>query len=675
MSSRCRQQILPRLGLVWLVGLQLSISYAQTSEPAAPLDQGQTNELAENSPELVYVVNNRCRLHSGPSEDHYPTGNAAWGQTLEVYHRTADGWLGVRPPDGSFSWVPATDAYLLPGGRVIEITEEKAVSWIGTELGSAKEYRWQVRLTPGEQLAVLGETTRKAKDGSDLLWYRVSPPAGEFRWIHSRSVRNSPPTAASGDRAGPGSSAESPTNGPSKQAGLAGASAKVSGASANVTTAEASDDGDAGSVKSAAYVQRLESPPAAGFQDDVFDDASILESPTSSRSRAQVPVPARASGRGGGRDDHWEGWHAIELTDNGFEFPFLDRLLGRGTPRPQYDPLDADPYDLSMPTAARRRRTPPNTVASFTSPERETPRTAIADTPADRPWRDPRELRQQRLADRVAPPGRPFRLAVSTSLPDDDARALRRGDAGTSSTTARLVASSRPLPSGPGASSFSSAPGAVGASDVDWYGVHPDRAAVTDHVPAKAATSDLNQLQLALSETVAQPMTRWNLGPLLERTRELIEHGATPIDRGQARLLLERIEEFQQLAHRSGIPTGSVAPTGSSGLASGSGPIMQASFSAPSAAGRPTSAAGQALVGQSQYDATGWLVPVHTAKVGQPSYALADDNGRVLAYVSGLPGMNLDLYLNQAVGIKGLRGYLPQLMAGHIQAQRVSRLH
>ncbi|MEZ6078843.1 MAG: hypothetical protein R3C56_25155 [Pirellulaceae bacterium] len=51
---------------------------------------------------------------------------------MEVYHRTEDEWLGVRPPEGSFSWVQAADAYLLPGGRIIEVTNPSAVSWIET---------------------------------------------------------------------------------------------------------------------------------------------------------------------------------------------------------------------------------------------------------------------------------------------------------------------------------------------------------------------------------------------------------------------------------------------------------------------------------------------------------------------------------------------------------------
>jgi len=59
---------------------------------------------------------------------------------------------------------------------------------------------------------------------------------------------------------------------------------------------------------------------------------------------------------------------------------------------------------------------------------------------------------------------------------------------------------------------------------------------------------------------------------------------------------------------------------------------------------------------------------------GQPTHALTDQQGQVIAYVSGLPGMNLNLNLNQPVGIKGLRGYLPQLQKAHIRAERIVRL-
>ncbi len=50
---------------------------------------------------------------------------------------------------------------------------------------------------------------------------------------------------------------------------------------------------------------------------------------------------------------------------------------------------------------------------------------------------------------------------------------------------------------------------------------------------------------------VAGPEYSWNLAPLENRVRYYIEHGRDSIERGQARLLLERIESFQQIARHS----------------------------------------------------------------------------------------------------------------------------
>ena len=160
-------------------------------------------------------------------------------------------------------------------------------------------------------------------------------------------------------------------------------------------------------------------------------------------------------------------------------------------------------------------------------------------------------------------------------------------------------------------------------------------------------------------------MQGWNLAPLAQQTQYLIQHGATPVERGQARLLLERIQEFELLARRSGyavsvVPASAIAPANSapsthSGLGIAVGTADYRSALEP-AAKHP------------DFEATGWMVPVHAASAEQPSHAITNDAGQIIAYVSGLPGMNLDRYVNQPVGLNGLRGYLPQLQANHIQA-------
>jgi hypothetical protein len=151
-------------------------------------------DVEPQSPKTAFVVVSQAEVYSGPATATYPTSRLRRGEAFEVFHRSSTGWLGIRPPAGSFSWVMASDAYLLPGGRVIEITAENAVSWIGSQLGSVKKYRWQVKLQRGEQLAVLGESESEDGQGKRVLWYKIAPPSGEFRWIEENAVALEPPT-------------------------------------------------------------------------------------------------------------------------------------------------------------------------------------------------------------------------------------------------------------------------------------------------------------------------------------------------------------------------------------------------------------------------------------------------------------------------------------------------
>ncbi len=93
----------------------------------------KSSETTRNSKSSVrYVSSSQAEVFAGPGEDFYPTGILKSGQSIEVLQETADGWLAITPPVGSFSWLPAAQGLLLPGGRVVEVTEKSAVSWIGS---------------------------------------------------------------------------------------------------------------------------------------------------------------------------------------------------------------------------------------------------------------------------------------------------------------------------------------------------------------------------------------------------------------------------------------------------------------------------------------------------------------------------------------------------------------
>lgn len=606
----------------------LAATSGNASEPV------QEKDLQKKDPEVVYVAVEQASLYAGPSTDFYPTSDARRGTVLDVYQRTQNGWLGVRPPQGSFSWVPASQAYLLPGGRVIEITDGNSVSWIGTDLGSAKQYRWQVQLRVGEQLSVLGEDTIKSDtDEREALWYRVAPPAGEFRWIEEAAVSKSAPpvtpSAAPGDAATVSKPEVAPTTPPATPSG----SNKIV---ANKNLVE----------KSVVQPASFEKPATAATR-----NANHLK-PNAERAKGKPSTSA---------DNQWDGWYAFEMSDSGVRTPFLDKLSGRDrgqSSRPpksivaHQDPLLHDPFSLTM--AGQPQKPLPSELNEIARKQRD--------------WRDPQSLRDARIAGSIH-----RELGPSASRRDDN---MPMNSSPTNSPEVQLASSDN-------SQSFVTT-GAVNTAgydrrvapsvdsaraNVNWYGLNegtsniPNSSASGSALGVMTSTADVGELQLSLNHTVASSNGPWNLAPLAERARYLIEHGPTALDRGQARLLLERIEAFQNVSARTQQVSGT-APLQTN-------PVQSTSFNAATHnLTLPNAVPGAAAT----YEATGWLVPVHAAGPDQPTHALTNDTGDVVAYVSPIAGLNLDRYRNQAVGINGLRGYLPQLQAAHIQAQRVSRV-
>lgn len=139
-------------------------------------------------PYVAFVRADDCFVRSGPAEDYYRTDPIPFGAEIEVYLESPDGWLGIRPPDSSFSWVPASQVEMDEEHHTARVVDPQAVAWIGTNLGKAKKFRWQVKLSAGEELVVLDQVMHESASGKQQMWLQVVPPAGEFRWIHRKDV-------------------------------------------------------------------------------------------------------------------------------------------------------------------------------------------------------------------------------------------------------------------------------------------------------------------------------------------------------------------------------------------------------------------------------------------------------------------------------------------------------
>ena len=174
---------LNRLTLITGLALTAFLAGPSAAENAALVAQ---NDLSFE-PYSVYVAEEKAYARCGPSTDYYRTDPLRQGQALEVYAETDDGWLGIRPPEESFCWVPADTIEMAGSEEDGTVIEDRTVAWIGTHLGRARTYRWQVQLAKGEPVSVIGRSEREGPDGPQL-WFRIVPPSGEYRWVHRDDV-------------------------------------------------------------------------------------------------------------------------------------------------------------------------------------------------------------------------------------------------------------------------------------------------------------------------------------------------------------------------------------------------------------------------------------------------------------------------------------------------------
>jgi uncharacterized protein YgiM (DUF1202 family) len=139
-------------------------------------------EIAADTPaQRATVTIPGAAVRSGPGTSYYLTDTLPEQTDVEVYRRQPDGWCAIRPPADSFSWVFSQNVRLVDE-EVAEITKDDVASRVGSRLSGQRDVV-QVRLKQGEKVTILG---RDERDGG--LWYKIAPPAGEFRWIRAEEI-------------------------------------------------------------------------------------------------------------------------------------------------------------------------------------------------------------------------------------------------------------------------------------------------------------------------------------------------------------------------------------------------------------------------------------------------------------------------------------------------------
>ena len=148
-----------------------------------------TQEPAERFPYSAFVATDEAAVRSGPSETFYPVLTLRHGDAVEVWRHDPAGWCAIRPPEGSFSWVAAE--FIEPTGEHTGIIRGNQVNArVGTHFSDLRD-AVQVKLDEGEAVDIIERRTLLTA-GRETAWYKIHPPAGEFRWIHGKHLVRHP---------------------------------------------------------------------------------------------------------------------------------------------------------------------------------------------------------------------------------------------------------------------------------------------------------------------------------------------------------------------------------------------------------------------------------------------------------------------------------------------------
>jgi hypothetical protein len=176
----------------------------------------------------------------------------------------------------------------------------------------------------------------------------------------------------------------------------------------------------------------------------------------------------------------------------------------------------------------------------------------------------------------------------------------------------------------------------------------------------------LTDIELRISRMVAAPPDRWNTERLERDTEELLAQAQTTGDRDAVKATLAKLDQFDAIARR-------FQPQNAAASLSAGGNAESTTSTAPSNSSLADSR--QPTADSSKYDAVGILRPVVSKRPGAPQFALVDDRGQVISFVTPTPDLNLQPYLGHRIGVTGARGFIPEFQRAHVTAGRVAPLN
>lgn len=141
-------------------------------------------------PFTARIILPNAEVRSGPGSDSklYGTNNLKAGDVITVVQERPDGWLAIRPPAGSFSWVQSKYLQRIvatqPNYLVQTNDGNKVPVYIGSAVLNTKPTLESARLTRGSQVKSLGAEQSDGKEN----WIPIVPPENELRYIRCEAI-------------------------------------------------------------------------------------------------------------------------------------------------------------------------------------------------------------------------------------------------------------------------------------------------------------------------------------------------------------------------------------------------------------------------------------------------------------------------------------------------------